>query len=240
MKRPEDFVLKAVAVRIAGDIVTSDSPGDSLRKWREYFELSQQEVARAMGISPSVLSDYERGRRTPGAAFVRRFVDALLSIDSQRGSRKLEGLVKALGIPTSGVIDMQEFAEPLTLEELIEVVDGILLYPEYPSKLLIYGYTVVDSIKAITELTSIQFYSLLGAVPERAIVFTRVTAGRSPMVAVRVSLVKPSVVVIHGPRRSVDYLSITLASLDRVPFVLSTLKSVEELVSRLRARTISR
>jgi len=85
-----------------------------------------------------------------------------------------------------------------------------------------------------------QFYALLGSVPERAVVFTRVTAGRSPMVAVRVSLVKPSVIVLHGPRTRVDYLSIELARLDRVPLVLSTLPSVDELVARLRSRTSSR
>ena len=240
MKRPEDFVFKTVAVRIAGDIVISETPGESLRKWREYFELSQQEVARAMGVSPSVLSDYEKGRRTPGAAFVRRFVTALLKVDSERGGRKIENLTRALGIPVTAVLDMQEFREPLTLEELIVTVDGILLYPDYAKGVLAYGYTVIDSIRAILELSSMQFYSLLGSVPERVIVFTKVTAGRSPMVAVRVSLVKPSVIVIHGPRRHVDSLSIELARLDRVPLVLSTLPTVEELLARLRTKAGSR
>jgi len=236
----ESFAAKAVAIRIAGDIVLSDSPGAAMRKWREYFEVSQQEAARSMGVSPSVLSDYEKGRRTPGAGFVRKFVRALLKIDAERGSRKVENLSRALGIPMTAVIDMQEFREPMTLEDLILAVDGILLYPDYPKGVVAYGYTVIDSIKAIVELSSMQFYALLGSVPERAVVFTRVTAGRSPMVAVRVSLVKPSVIVLHGPRTHVDYLSIELARLDRVPLVLSTLPSVDELVARLRSRTSSR
>ncbi|MGC9210386.1 MAG: helix-turn-helix domain-containing protein [Acidilobus sp.] len=240
MSEPESFAARAVAIRIAGDVVLSDEPGLAMRKWREYFEVSQQEVARAMGVSPSVLSDYEKGRRSPGAAFVRRFVRALLKIDSERGSRKIENLTKALGIPVTAVIDMQEFKQPLTLEDLIIAVDGILLYPDYAKGVFAYGYTIIDSIKAILELSSMQFYSLLGSVPERVIVFTKVTAGRSPMVAVRVSLVKPSVIVIHGPRTHVDSLSIELARLDRVPLVLSTLPTVEELVSRLRARASSR
>ncbi len=238
MESLESFTTKIVAMRIAGDIVLSDSPGASLRKWREYFGLSQQEVAKTMDISPSVLSDYEKGRRSPGTGFVKRFVRALLAIDEQRGSKRIENLIKALGIPISGVIDMQEFSRPLTMAELVEAVDGILLYPEYPTRVLIYGYTMVDSIRAIIELSSMQFYSLLGSVPERAIVFTRVTAGRSPMVAVRVSLVKPSVVVIHGPRRSIDYLSLQLAVVDRVPLIISTVGSVEELMGRLRAKAI--
>lgn len=233
----EEFAYKAVAVRIAGDIVLSDSPGAALRKWREYFKLSQQEVAKYMGVSSSVLSDYEKGRRSPGAGFIRRFVTALLKVDAEKGTKRAENLVKALGIPTTGIIDMQEFSEPMTLEDIIITVDGILLYPDYPRGLVAYGYTVIDSIKAITELTSMQFYTMLGSVPERVIVFTKVTAGRSPMVAVRVSLVKPSIIVIHGPREHVDYLSIELARLDRIPLVLSTLNSVEELVQRLRRRT---
>jgi putative transcriptional regulator len=233
----EEFAYKAVAVRIAGDIVLSDSPGAALRKWREYFKLSQQEVAKYMGVSSSVLSDYEKGRRSPGAGFIRRFVTALLKVDAEKGTKRSENLVKALGIPTTGIIDMQEFSEPMTLEDIIITVDGILLYPDYPKGIVAYGYTVIDSIKAITELTSIQFYAMLGSVPERVIVFTKVTAGRSPMVAVRVSLVKPSIIVIHGPREHVDYLSIELARLDRIPLVLSTLNSVDELVQRLRRRT---
>ncbi|MGC9112712.1 helix-turn-helix domain-containing protein [Acidilobus sp.] len=237
MEELEEFAYKAVAVRIAGDIVLSDSPGAALRKWREYFKLSQQEVAKYMGVSSSVLSDYEKGRRSPGAGFIRRFVTALLKVDAEKGTKRSENLVKALGIPTTGIIDMQEFSEPMTLEDIIITVDGILLYPDYPKGIVAYGYTVIDSIKAITELTSIQFYAMLGSVPERVIVFTKVTAGRSPMVAVRVSLVKPSIIVIHGPREHVDYLSIELARLDRIPLVLSTLNSVDELVQRLRRRT---
>ncbi len=236
MSELENFSYRSVAARIAGDIVLSDFPGAALRKWREYFKLSQQEVAKYMGVSPSVLSDYEKGRRSPGAGFIKRFVTSLIKIDSERGATRIESLIKALGIPTSGIIDMQEFSEPMTLEDLIMTVDGILLYPDYPKGVLSYGYTIIDSIKAITDLSSMQFYALLGSVPERVIIFTRVTAGRSPMVAVRVSLVKPSLVVIHGPREHVDYLSIELARLDKVPLILSTLTSVEELVNRLRAR----
>jgi len=240
LEEPEAFSYRAVAIRIAGEIALSSSPGAALRKWREYFGLSQQDVAKVMSVSPSVLSDYEKGRRTPGAGFIRRFVMALLRADAERGSKRAENLIRALGIPTTGVIDMQEFSEPLTLEDIIITVDGILLYHDYPKGVMVYGYTVVDSIKAITELTSMQFYAMLGSVPERVIVFTKVTAGRSPMVAVRVSLVKPSVVVLHGPRERMDSLSIELARLDRVPLVLSTLGSVEELVRRLRGRVSGR
>jgi putative transcriptional regulator len=34
-----------------------------MKKWRVLFGLKQSEVARKMSISPSVLSDYEKGKR---------------------------------------------------------------------------------------------------------------------------------------------------------------------------------
>ena len=76
---------RALARRIAGDIVMSDNPGLAMRKWREIFGVSRNEIARRMGIRPTVISDYERGRRVPGAKFIRRFVEALIEIDSERG-----------------------------------------------------------------------------------------------------------------------------------------------------------
>ncbi|MEM1620212.1 MAG: transcriptional regulator, partial [Fervidicoccaceae archaeon] len=64
--------------------------------------------------------------------------------------------------------------------------------------------------------------------------FTRVGTGRSPMVAVRVSPLKPGAVVVHGPK-IVDKLAVLLAEKDNVPLVLSHKSGVEELVSSLRS-----
>ena len=231
---PEDYVIYAIARRIAGDIVYSPEPGRALRKWREYFEASQHDVARHMGVATSVVSDYEKGRRQPGVKFVRRFINALLAIDASRGWAKVSELAKSLGLPPGVVIDMREFQRPLSIGEVAELVKGVILSPEVQVERKIYGYTVVDSIKAIRSLSGVQFYMLLGSTSERAIVFTGVQAGRSPMVAVRVSPVKPSLVVIHGPRKRVDPLALELARLDGVPLILSLARDVGELVSALR------
>jgi putative transcriptional regulator len=78
----EDFGEK-----IAGEIVLSSEPGKTLRKWRQVFGVSQKELAAEMGISHSVVSDYEGGRRrSPTIATVRRVVEALISIDKSRGA----------------------------------------------------------------------------------------------------------------------------------------------------------
>ncbi|MBU4201932.1 MAG: helix-turn-helix domain-containing protein, partial [Candidatus Altiarchaeota archaeon] len=57
--------------KIAGEIVLADAPGKSMRKWREIFGIKQNSLAQKLGISASVISDYESGRRkSPGIGFV--------------------------------------------------------------------------------------------------------------------------------------------------------------------------
>ncbi|MEB2836430.1 MAG: helix-turn-helix domain-containing protein [Desulfurococcales archaeon] len=231
----DDYVVYYIARRMAGDIVLSHDTGSALRKWREYFGVTQSRLARSMGISTSVISDYEKGRRLPGARFIQRFVRTLIEIDLQAGGHRIRRLARSIGAPPGAVIDMREFERPLSISELAEAVRGTILAPEFPVERRVYGYTVVDSIKAIISLSGVQFYSLLGSTVDRAIVFTGVRLGRSPLVAVRVSPVKPSVVVIHGPRGHVDPLAIELAKLEGVPLILSLARSVDELVASLRA-----
>lgn len=54
---------EALAKRIAGEITLSSDPGKTMRKWREIFGISQTELADYLGVSSSVISDYEGGRR---------------------------------------------------------------------------------------------------------------------------------------------------------------------------------
>jgi len=46
--------------------VDDKATGKRAREWREERQLSQEQVARSMGISASYLSDLERGKRTWG------------------------------------------------------------------------------------------------------------------------------------------------------------------------------
>src|SRR6266566_2354765 len=52
--------------KIAGEIALSDQPGKTMRKWREELHISQTDLANHMRVSPSVISDYEAGRRDAG------------------------------------------------------------------------------------------------------------------------------------------------------------------------------
>jgi len=226
------FIIDSVARRIAGDIVWSRNPGNAMRKWREMFRVSQVEVSRNMGVSPSVISDYEKGRRTPGSFFIKRFVESLLSIDENRGWTIVKKLAKSMHIHLDSIEDMCEFEEPISVSELIELVKGKLLTTSDFGK-IIYGYTVLDSIKTILSLTGNEFYQIMGMTSERALIFTRVSAGRSPMVAVRTSPLKPAAVVLHGPRK-VDELAIKLAELEKIPLILSMHRTVKDVIRSLR------
>jgi len=222
-----------LARRIAGEIILSNKPGATMRKWRELFTISQMSLSDRMVVSSSVISDYESGRRpSPGAKFVRRFVWALLKIDGERGSRFVNEFAKLTRSPTNAIIDLREFPLPVRVEYLCKAIEGkiVACIARYVRE--INGYTVVDSQRAIETLSGLEFSQLFGATTERALIFTNVENGISPMLIVRVSSLKPRVVIFHGTQP--DEYSIRLAEYDGIPLIYSSLSSVERLVKSLR------
>jgi len=98
----------------------------------------------------------------------------------------------------------------------------------------LYGFTVVDSKKAILELSSHEFQKLYGWSTERAMIFTKVSTGKSPMVAIRVTNLKPAAVVLHGLSiREVDPMAKKMAEVDRIP-LLATTMDLDELIEALK------
>jgi putative transcriptional regulator len=233
MTTPE-ALKEVLAEKIVGEIVLSPSPGTTLRKWREIFAISQSSMAGKLQVSPSVISDYEAGRRSPGTRFLRRFVEGLLALDEERGGRALRQLTSLTARMAGAIIDMKEFAAPLKAERLRRAVDGIVVAGRNYLNRDIYGYTVLDSIKAIETLSGADFYQILGATSERALVFTNVSTGRSPMVAVRVQTIKPKMIIVHGAR-VIDELAAHLAELEHIPLIQSGKPSAEALVDALDA-----
>jgi putative transcriptional regulator len=67
-------------------VVASEEPGKALKSWREKLGIRQINLARQLKLSPSVLSDYESGRRpSPGVLFVRKYVEAMVTLDESQG-----------------------------------------------------------------------------------------------------------------------------------------------------------
>lgn len=235
--RLPEYVIENVAKRIAGDIVWSDTPSIELRRWREIYGLSQVEIARIMKVSYSVVSDYERGKREPGRKFIRQFVKALLEYDSSRDWAVTRQIAILLGFYVEGVIDMAEFLSPISLEEILRMTKGILVTPFIDHR-PIKGYTIVDSIRTIESIAANEFVKLMGATSDRVIVFTRITRGRSPLVAIRVAPVKPSVVILHGVKK-VDIIAIRIAIKEYIPLIIAPYMPIEEIAKNFRNYTIS-
>ena len=145
-----------------------------MRKWRALLEVSQVDVAEKLNCSPSVISDYETGRRrSPGSSFIRRFVEALLDIDGRKGGRYMRQLSRIAFDPSDVFIDIREFSTPVTVKDICEAVDGEVLVGENALQHDVFGYTVIDSLRAIHSLSGLDFYRIFGATSERALVFCR-------------------------------------------------------------------
>jgi len=188
-----------LAEKMAGEVTLSDDPGATLCKWRTDFEIAQTDLAAELDVSPSVVSDYESGRReNPGIGIVGRAVDAILDIDERRGGTHIRQHARVLsaGFDSDVVHDLREYTANIPLDRYYEAVNATELVRG--DRDTVAGHTVIDSIKVIRRLSGDEFYSLYGRSTNRALVFTSVTRGESPLVAVRVGNPTPTAVVLHG------------------------------------------
>ena len=132
---------------------------------------------------------------------------------------------------SSAVYDIREFNTGTAINRLIQEIDGeILSGNEDILERPIYGYTIVDSLKAITTFNV--FGDLYGWSNERAIFFSGVHYGRSPMIAIRAHPVKPRVVIYIKPK-TIDKLATKLAEMERIVLVKTDLHE-EEIVTILK------
>ncbi len=226
-------IREVLARRIAGEIILSGKPGATMRKWRELFAVSQIGLSERMSLSSSVISDYESARRkSPGAKFIRRFVLALLQIDEEKGSRFIREFSKLTSSPSMAVLDLREFPMPVRVEYLCKAINGETVACKNKYVKEVSGYTVIDSKKAVETLSGLEYSQLFGATTERALVFTNVENGALPMMIVRVSSLKPRLVVFHHTKPD-DY-AIKMAEYEQIPLIYSTAPSIEKLVKSLR------
>ena len=184
-----------LAERIAGEVTLSEDPGATLRKWREEFGVAQTALADELDVSASVVSDYESGRReNPGIRVVR----SLLDIDERRGGDRVRQHARVLsaGFDKDVVYDLREYPATVPLSRFYDAVGAETVVAG--SAETIAGHTVINSVEAIKRLSSEEFYRLYGQSTNRALVFTNVTRGESPLVALRVVTPTPSAVVLHG------------------------------------------
>ncbi|MFX0170176.1 MAG: transcriptional regulator [Candidatus Hodarchaeota archaeon] len=238
-------VRQRLARRIAGEISLSDNPGRVMRKWREMFHIPQIQLAENFvpidektptpGVSPSVISDYESGRRqSPGTKTIKRFVETIIALDEQNGGQIINAFQRLMGveIPTNIIIDVSEFAQGITAKEFLETLRGQVVACEELLNREILGYLAIDTAEALDGLSSNGFLKLFEASTDRALVLINASTGRSPLVAAKGD-VKPSLFVLHGVEQ-IDYLAIELAERERFPLAISRPESVENMLRRLQ------
>jgi putative transcriptional regulator len=233
-----------LAQGIAGEIALSEGPGKVMKKWREKFQVPQKELADHLEISPSVISDYESGRRSsPRVETIKKFVDSLLLIDQVRGSPVSRGLKRVIGsgIPPDILLDLRKFQVPVKGRDFCDYLHCKIVAGKDYLEREIWGYTAINSVAAILRLDIKQLTELYRQTIGRAAVFTKVSTGRSPLVAFKSSqigfqnTVKPALLVLHGldPNR-VDIVALKIAEAEHTTLAVSTIKGIDELVKKLR------
>ncbi|MEN6610471.1 MAG: helix-turn-helix domain-containing protein [Methanoregulaceae archaeon] len=224
-----------LAEKMAGEITLSDSPGVALKKWRMSFDIPPGALAERLSVSPSVISDYESGRRkSPGTAIVGKIVDTILSIDEKNGGKNIQKYAKILfsDVDSDVINDIHEYVTPVPLQQFVDAIGCTHLTG--PMDLSIYGYTVVNSLNAILQLSSSEFNRIYGWSTERALIFTNVSTGKSPMVAIRVTPFKPRCVVLQGIAPDLIHPIVAkLAERDRIT-LLCTEMEIDTLIEKLR------
>jgi putative transcriptional regulator len=127
---------------------------------------------------------------------------------------------------------MHDYASPVPLENFARAIGCTTLCGSLDQS--IFGYTVINSLNAILQLSSNEFNRIYGWSTERALIFTNVSTGKSPMVAIRVTPFKPRCVVLQGiDAPSVHPLVLKMAERDRIT-VLCTNTEIDTIVNVLR------
>lgn len=222
--------------KIAGEITLSESPGSAMKKWREFFSITQVELAKQIKVSTSTISDYESNRRlSPGVGVIKRFVDALFVIDQAKGGAVTSNLAKFSAQKEEKedkFYKIHDFAAPINGADFNRIIEGkIIANPNYLDSINLFGYTRLDSLRVILEMSPGEYPKLFGSTTERVFLFEHVSTGRSPMVVIRVAPIKPRVVVIHGIT-NVDKLAVKIAQVEKIPLLVTKL-DIDKLYERL-------
>ncbi|RLI97259.1 MAG: transcriptional regulator [Candidatus Aenigmatarchaeota archaeon] len=232
-----EFSLNAknLAKDIIGEVVLADKPENVLKKWRTIFKISQKALAAELVMTSSVISDYESGRRkSPGIKMINKYVNALIKIDAKNGGQVIRSFSKphANESISDAVIDIKEFSEGKNLGDFCKRINATLATKSGANQ-TVYGYTIIDSLKAITELSFSELIKLYGVTSQRALIFTKVSTGRTPMVAIKLTNLHPSLVVLHG-LSSVDDVAKRIAEVENIPLAVCRLNSVDDIKEQLK------
>jgi len=232
LKMKKDHLAK----NIIGEIAMAAEPNETIKKWRILFRVSQKTLSRKLGVTSSVISDYESGRRkSPGILFLRKYVEALMDVDDENGGELLrEFLQEDESHPVSAaILDIREFEGGIGIGEFCRQIGAKIITSAGDSK--IYGYTLIDSVKAITELSFTELKKLYGVTTQRALVFTNITSGKGPMIAIKVANLKPALIVLHNlPEGEVNTVAKHIAAVEGIPLSVCENVDIDVFMERIK------
>jgi len=233
----DEFSLakQKLAKDIIGEIVLSENSDMVIKKWRNIFKISQKTLANELGITPSVISDYESGRRkSPGIKMVNKYVTSLLRIDDYRGGGVIRSFSKDPSPLTASnaIVYIKEFPSPMPINEFCRLTNSTLVAKGGMDK-EIYGYTIIDSLKAITELPFTELVKMYGITTQRALIFTKTSTGKTPMVAIKLTNLHPGLVILHG-LNEINEVAKRIAEVENIPLAICRMESVEDILTNLK------
>ena len=231
----QTLVKESLAKRIAGEIVLSNEAGRIIQKWRNIFKIPQRRLADEMKIMPSVISDYENGRRkSPGIKIIKRIVESMIILDEKAGGKIIQefAVLPTQAVLSDAVLDIKEFETPVDIKEFCKIIESPVMVREDMINKKIYGYTVIDSLKAITDLSPMDMVKLYGLTSKRVLIFVGAHSGRSSMIALKVTNLRPGLVVLHGSEK-VDDLARRIGELESIPISLTKIKDRDALLKIL-------
>ncbi|MBR9682899.1 MAG: helix-turn-helix domain-containing protein [Candidatus Aenigmarchaeota archaeon] len=232
----ETLVKENLSKRIAGEIVLSEDAGKIIQKWRNIFKIPQRKLADEMKIMPSVISDYENGRRkSPGIKVIKRIVEGMIRLDEKAGGKIIKEFSEypTKAVLSDAIIDIKEFGTPLTVGEFCKKINAKLVVRPDLENNKIYGYTIIDSLKAIVDLPPLEMVKLYGYSSGRALIFSKARSGRSSMVALKVTNLRPGVVVLQNSKE-IDDLARRIGENESIPIASTKIKDVDVLVATMK------
>jgi len=147
-------------------------------------------------------------------------------IDNERGNPILSKNA-GRGGKGRGIFELHEFRHEHAAVDFQKMIGAHGCCKRGPHEVKkLYGYTLMESLKSYSKLPFSQFPKLYGSMSERRIRITQVSTGRSPMVVIRVTPMKPSLVVLHGIKE-VDPLAIKIAEREQIPVLATNMDLVK-------------
>ena len=112
----------------------------------------------------------------------------------------------------------------MSAKKFVDEIQGkVITNKRKIAELQLAGYSLVDSLRAILEMPVDNFSRIYGPTSNRAVIFTQVGVGRSPMVAIRVTNPKPTLVVYQGLGKMDDPIAKKISEVEKIPIVITNM-----------------